>query len=47
MVLPVLHRTLPAVGEWFVWHALDGALAGLTLGCVLAWLRARSWTSGR
>ncbi|HYO56724.1 MAG TPA: hypothetical protein VEU50_28445 [Archangium sp.] len=30
--------------RWFVWHVLDGALAGLTLGCMLARLRARSQT---
>lgn len=28
--------------RWLLWHVLDGALAGLTLGCVLSRLRARS-----
>ncbi|QRN97751.1 DUF4184 family protein [Archangium violaceum] len=31
--------------KWAVWHGLDGALAGLTLGCVWARLRDRGRTS--
>jgi hypothetical protein len=40
---PVL-GSLEAQLRWTVWHVVDGVLAGLTLGCVLARLRARRRT---